>query len=334
MLFSIIIPTINRSDSLKRTLESISKLERKADLEVIVVDNGSMDNTRKICDEFAESKMNFRYVYDDEPGLLTGRHRGALEAKGEVFCFLDDDVVLSTGWFNAIVDCCEDDPDVDFFTGPCLPDFELSPPEWLKDFWYEEPGIGRFCSWLSLIDLGDEKKLINPNLVWGLNFIIRRSAFYELGGFHPDSVPLEFQMFQGDGETGLTIKAVNAGKKAIYYPGLLLNHIVPKERLTKEYFGKRAFFQGVCDSYSYLRKGGTPISNAEIFIDFSKTILRRFIKKQVVDFRSPEVKEIRSLTEKQYKGGYQFHQAWFKKSPVVREWVLRDNYLDYKLPVI
>jgi glycosyltransferase involved in cell wall biosynthesis len=334
MLFSIIIPTINRSDSLKRTLGSIIKLERRADFEVIVVDNGSIDNTRKICDEYAESMINFRYVYDNEPGLLTGRHRGALEAKGEVFCFLDDDVVLSPGWFKAIVDCCYDDPDVDLFTGPCLPDFESSPPKWLQDFWYEVPGLGRFCSWLSLIDLGEGKKLIDPSLVWGLNFVIRRPAFHELGGFHPDSVPLELQMFQGDGETGLTVKASNAGKKAIYHPGIQLNHVVPKERLTKAYFGKRAFFQGVCDSYTQIRKGGAPISSAKVFIEFSKKFLRSFTRKEDVDLRSPEVKEIRALTEEQYKSGYQFHQRWFKKSPVVREWVLRDNYLDYKLPVI
>jgi glycosyltransferase involved in cell wall biosynthesis len=309
------------------------KLDMSADLEVIIVDNGSVDDTERICRGFIQHGIGLRYIYDNEPGLLTGRHRGAQESKGEILCFLDDDVILDQCWLNAIVESINYYPDADLFTGPCLPDFESTPPEWLIDFWYEEPGVGKFCSWLSLIDLGDQEKLLDPNLVWGLNFVIRRSAFDELKGFHPDTVPSKFQMFQGDGETGLTIKAIASGKKAIYDPAIMLHHHVPQTRLTAEYFGKRAFYQGVCDSYSDLRKGKAPLSNSGIFIETIKGVVRKIFRSLPIDEKPEDVRAIRALTDAEYIRGYRFHQYWFRKSPVVREWVLRDNYLDYRMPI-
>jgi hypothetical protein len=44
---------------------------------------------------------------------------------------------------------------------------------------------GRSSGWLSLLDLGEIEREIDPNYVWGLNFAIRRRALHDLGGFHP-----------------------------------------------------------------------------------------------------------------------------------------------------
>ena len=84
-MISIIIPTLNRCDLLKKTIESILKHNKNYELyELIVVDNGSSDATKNIFEDIklANKEAKLNYFYDDIPGLLTGRHRGAKEAKG------------------------------------------------------------------------------------------------------------------------------------------------------------------------------------------------------------------------------------------------------------
>ena len=97
--YSIIIPTYNGADKLNKCLEHISKLKRtKNGFEVIVIDNGSTDNTKEVA-----QKYDFvRYFYDKNPGLHTGRHLGAKEAKGEIVCYLDDDSFVDPNWLVEI----------------------------------------------------------------------------------------------------------------------------------------------------------------------------------------------------------------------------------------
>src|SRR5262249_15823903 len=108
----------------------------------------------------------------------------------------------------------------------------------------------------SLLELGGNTIEIHPNYIWGLNFAIRRRALFDLGGFHPDCVPDALQHFQGDGETGLTMKALAQGYKAVFTPGAMVYHFISPSRMTPEYFERRAYFQGVCDSYSRIRREG------------------------------------------------------------------------------
>jgi glucosyl-dolichyl phosphate glucuronosyltransferase len=130
---SIIVPTFNRAPRLKRTLNSVGTiLESRDAVEIIVVDNGSTDGTKAVFTEAqtAFSKMNWRYFYESTPGLLVGRHRGATEASGEIFCYLDDDVLLGPLWFDAISEAFRN-PAIDLVGGPSLPQYEAEPPEWL-----------------------------------------------------------------------------------------------------------------------------------------------------------------------------------------------------------
>ena len=138
--------------------------------------------------------------------------------------------------------------------GRNLPKFEVEPPAWLESFWDATPAGGRSCGWLSLLDLGESEREIDPNYVWGLNFAIRKRALHDLGGFHPDLIPPELQRFQGDGETGLTMKARSHCYRAVYQPKATIYHFIPASRMTPEYFEQRAYYQAVCDSYSNIRR--------------------------------------------------------------------------------
>jgi glucosyl-dolichyl phosphate glucuronosyltransferase len=351
-MVSIIIPTYNRCDQLIKTLQSLGSLKTSFDFyEIIVVDNGSTDSTAIVVEQHAKNNPDcqIRYYYDKEPGLLTGRHRGAFESNGDILTFIDDDVLVSLKWLDTIIEVMSSGSDIVFLTGPALPFYESYPPDWLDYFWGPTPYGGMSCMWLSLLDIGNHIIEIHPTYVWGLNFTIKKSALYDLGGFHPDNISPEFQIFQGDGETGLAVKGKEKGYKALYHPGAMLYHNIPSGRLTADYFGKRAFYQGVCDSYTQLRKnnGEQSVNHAlnwkgeiiQKFIDTKKMVVGTIKKRYSVKNLTPVLKqasehkeEMLRFTKERYDAGFKFHQDAFSNSEKVRNWVLRENYFDYHLP--
>ncbi|SDG41908.1 Glycosyl transferase family 2 [Pedobacter terrae] len=345
MNISIIIPTRNRALQLAETLESIAIQQLNNNIEVIVIDNGSNDNTKDMVIHFVKRIPNLIYKFDDMPGLLTGRHLGAEIASGEILCFLDDDVGLNPNYLKHLANTFSNNPSIHLATGPCLPKFEITPPKWLEYFW-DKTLYGKCCSWLSLLDFGNIEIDISPMFMWGLNFCIRKSTLIDLGGFHPDCIPDHLQQFQGDGETGLASKAIKNGISTKYIPGLMLKHYVAKNRLTFEYFKRRAFYQGVCNSFTSLRITNNPQENIQKKRKEVKTIKKklrdrlhpfyRWIKLLAPSKKKRLPKDIKILFDNLAQieaDGYNFHQLHFNNNRHVKDWVLKENYWDYKLPL-
>ena len=313
---SIIIPTYNRIDSLRLALRSLVEQDFPVEeFEILVVDNGCTDATHAIVDEAIQNNRgyNIRYIVEPVPGLLSGRHRGASEAKGSLLVFIDDDIEADRHWLNSIGDAFMN-PAVHLVGGKCLPNYETPPPAWTEQIW-KRTSDGDACSYYSLIDYGDQRREIDANLVWGLNFSIRRDTLYRLGGFHPDAVPRSYQRYQGDGETGLTIKLKAQGLKVIYEPGALVYHQIPAERLTVRYLEQRQYYQGVCDSY-------TSIRGTEHFDFIHNACLFPATEREMLAYRMGAA----------YISGYNYHQSMVKKDPRLLEWVMRENYFDYRYP--
>lgn len=335
-LVSIIIPTFNRDQYLKQCLLSLVQQTTPVDqYEILIIDNGSTDRTRSIAEETITlfPKHRIHYIYEPEPGLLSGRHRGALEAHGDILIFVDDDIEADKDWLEAINESFQD-ISVQLVGGRNLPKYETKPPEWLEWFWLELP-FGKIFPELSLLDFGEKIQEIEAYYVWGLNFSIRRQALFDLGGFHPDCIPKHLQHFQGDGETGLALKANKLQYKAIYHPQALVWHQVPKSRMTYQYFEQRFFYQGVCNSYTEIRELGhlPKIDKIKQLKEFVMTLLRQ-LKKQLFS-QSSLSKEEHSLKYKLYKAlktGSEFHQNAIRKNPELLDWVLKSDYWDYKLP--
>jgi glucosyl-dolichyl phosphate glucuronosyltransferase len=257
--------------------------------------------------------------------------------------FVDDDIEATSGWLQAIFETFKS-PRVQLVGGRNLPKFAVQPPAWLEAFYDAMPDGGRYCGWLSLLDLGESEREIDPNYVWGLNFAIRRRALHDLGGFHPDCLPQEFQKFQGDGETGLTMAARLQGYPAVYQPKATIYHTIPSSRMTPEYFERRAYYQGVCDSYSGTRREGTgalvgSVKVRSFSLRYARRIAGRIVRslkylknQECVTEKTGEVRGIRLRTHRAYQAGYEFHQSAVRSSPELLAWVLRPDYWDYRLP--
>lgn len=90
MRFSILIPVFNVERYLHRCLDSI--LEQKVnDYEVILVNDGSTDSSRAICEEYAGKDKRFKLINQNNRGLLIARRTALKRASGEYILFLDSD---------------------------------------------------------------------------------------------------------------------------------------------------------------------------------------------------------------------------------------------------
>jgi glycosyltransferase involved in cell wall biosynthesis len=97
MKVSVIIPTYQRCDSLKRALTALSgQTFPKEDYEVIVSIDGSTDSTAEMLKGF-EAPYELRTIWKPNAGRSAARNRGIEEAKGEVLIFLDDDMEALPG---------------------------------------------------------------------------------------------------------------------------------------------------------------------------------------------------------------------------------------------
>jgi cellulose synthase/poly-beta-1,6-N-acetylglucosamine synthase-like glycosyltransferase len=319
-------------------ISTINQSFPKEEYEILVVDGSSTNNIRQVTERVIATypEHHIRYIWEPEPGLLSGRHRGAKEARGQILVFIDDDIEADKGWLAAIMDAFQD-PSVHLAGGPSQPDYESEPPAWIERFW-EQHEYSRMCGWLSLLDFGEQIKEIDPIFIWGLNFAIRKKTLFEVGGFHPDTMPKPLQRFQGDGETGLSIKIREKGLKTVYHPKALVWHKVPNERMTIEYFEKRAFFQGVCSSYTQIRR------NCEGGLQFKKqSKLSRLLSwrtpfkiynlfKERIRQKHLPFADIKKGIDDAYKAGFAFHQNEVANDPELLKWVLKENYFDYRLP--
>jgi GT2 family glycosyltransferase len=319
---SVIVPTRNRGPALSDALESLVGQDYPADrFEILAVDNGSTDDTKAVIEaaQAAHPGCALRYVLEPEPGLLSGRHRGASEAQGSILVFVDDDIVAHPHWLAEVV-AGFDDPDVHCVGGRSHALYKGEPPAWIERFWARRDDE-RWLGYLSLIDLGERSKDVDPMFVWGLNFAVRKSTFFDVGGTHPDCIPKSLQRYQGDGETGLSLRLKARGLKARYQPGARVWHVIEPRRMTVKAWEERQFYQGVCDSFARLREnGGEPTGPFKAPWSWPRCPFSR------------SRRAIRRRLERAQQRGFAFHQREVAGDPALREWVLRDDYLDYRLP--
>lgn len=93
LYFSIIIPTYNSAQTIELLLDSISKSSCE-NFEVIVVDDGSTDNTERIVSSSQYPISSFQFVKQKHKGAGAARNLGAKKAKGKILIFADSDVVF------------------------------------------------------------------------------------------------------------------------------------------------------------------------------------------------------------------------------------------------
>ena len=248
-LLSVIIPTRNHAQLVSNLLDTLAvQVTVPFRWEVMVIDNGSIDQTAKKAKEKISSlSIEIRYIYEPRPGLHNGRHRGALEARGRYLAYLDDDVLLTPTWIHGVDKLMSGQAEA--VVGRILPKWEIRPPGWLTTL---TRGSG-YSGYLSLLDMGPRGLYIDPGFVYGNNFFIPAQLVLGMKGFHPDSMPVDQLRYRGDGESALMRIFKEAGLRAWYDPVATVYHCIPRERMSIDYLCKRSYAQGISDSFSKIR---------------------------------------------------------------------------------
>lgn len=106
-LISVIIPVYNVENYLKKCLESIINQTYK-NLEIILINDGSTDNSGKICDEYAGKDNRIKVIHKPNGGLSDARNAGLEIAKGEYIGFVDSDDYIAEDMYEFLYNLAVD----------------------------------------------------------------------------------------------------------------------------------------------------------------------------------------------------------------------------------
>jgi glucosyl-dolichyl phosphate glucuronosyltransferase len=235
---SIVIATYNRSASLKRLLESISRLKvpSATQVEAIVVDNGSEDATQTMLAALAGKLPNVSLIALTEArkGKASALNRGLAAARGDFLLIVDDDVVVAADWLAKQLESYQARP-FDAVQGRILAgvdcDGKPADPARLRE--YNIP----------LIDYGSEFREIRG--LTGTNMSFKRKVFQTVGLFDSRLGP-GAAGFSEDTEYSMRIR--KAGFKIGYTPHAIVYHELNPARYGRAYNRAVEYRKGISRS--------------------------------------------------------------------------------------
>ena len=102
-MISVIIPVYNVEKYLRRCLDSVIA-QTYQNLEIICVDDGSIDDSGKICDQYAVRDARIKVIHQENQGLSAARNRGLDAAEGEYIAFVDSDDYILEDMYKKMLD--------------------------------------------------------------------------------------------------------------------------------------------------------------------------------------------------------------------------------------
>jgi glycosyltransferase involved in cell wall biosynthesis len=217
--------------------------------ELVIVDNGSRDETPAVVQGFA-GKLPIRRTFEPKPGLSNARNHGVGMALGRHIVWTDDDVKVERGWLASYVEAFRRAPEAAVFGGPVLPILEPPTPAW----WIEAlPLLGNILADRNLGPDPVPLSLQGDALPFGANFAVRadvqrRFRFDPQLGVAPGQRRL--------GEETEVIRAIFAsGGSGWWVPGARVEHIIPAARQSEAYVEQ--YYRSIGETWAYLDEKGT-----------------------------------------------------------------------------
>lgn len=111
--FTIVIPTYNRAEKIKHTIQSVLN-QTYSDFELLVMDDGSTDHTETIVNGFSDHRIRYEWA-PNSGGPATPRNRGIAASKSPWISFLDADDIWYSRRLECVNDAIKNHPDIDVF---------------------------------------------------------------------------------------------------------------------------------------------------------------------------------------------------------------------------
>jgi len=229
---TVVICTHNRSDLLPKCLKSLEE-QTTNDFEIIIVDNNSTDDTKKISLKFCEVEPSRRFYYfESKTGLSHARNTGYRNANGEYVAYIDDDAYASSNWCELILKNI-DEYHFDVCGGKIMP-------------YYEEKRPLLFDDRLEIRNYG-KKGFVPKNKIRfgfpGSNIIIKKEHICNYGEFNPELGMKGKKIGLGE-ETSLCLKISEHHDKFYHDPEMIVFHYTPLKYTTLKYRSKRSYAAG------------------------------------------------------------------------------------------
>lgn len=242
MKISVIICTYNRAILLDDSIKSIQGQDfTHNQFEIVIVDNNSTDNTKEICKKTAiTSDVRIKYIFEPRQGLSFARNTGIEHAEGEIVLFTDDDIEADKSWLCEIVSVF-DRPEVACAGGPIRPLWPFEKPSWINTDRLTEPlSISEFSA-------AKETGYFSGHYPFGANIAFHRETFKQFGAFS-EGLGRQAGKLLSNEEIELCQRIEAAGKQIRFAPNAVIYHKIAPERMTKQWFYRRFYWQGRSDA--------------------------------------------------------------------------------------
>src|SRR5215213_614115 len=233
---TVVVPTRGRAAYLEVTLDSLRRQRTRTAHELLVVDDGVTDATPEVAERFGARLVR----HGERRSLNAARNSGIRAAAADLIAFVDDDVLVPSGWVDAVVEGAARYPDAQAFGGPIRARFEGRVPR----------GCGREDPPITTLDLGPSD--VETEMVWGANFAVRRSAVERVGDFDET-----LDRGHGDEEEWL-MRLRAAGGRIVYLAEAGLDHRRSADDSGLRSLARAAYHRGRGARSSDLRRGDAP----------------------------------------------------------------------------
>lgn len=303
MKFSVVIATYNRAAELKRTLESLARIECDDAWEVVVVDNNSPDDTRAVVEAaMADFPVALSYLFEREQGRSAALNRGFADTSGSIIVTTDDDVRVEPDWLTQIGRAF-DSLACDYVGGRVLPLWGGPPPRWLPN------RGGHLWAVIALLDFGPQPLAFGKRVPLGVNMAFRRSALDRVGGFNR-KIGRKAGTLLGQEVREWCLRAHAAGLKGFYAPDVVVQHVIPVDRLRKPYFRKWFYWRGISRAMLYAETGLDMEAPEQSTLDFSKVPHVLGIPRYLFRSALVAVKDVVTATLRRDPIAAFEHEAW------------------------
>lgn len=212
--------------------------QSRQDFELLVVDNGSTDNSLSvITTELASAPFEWRIIQESTPGVNSARNTGLREAAGDFLIFVDSDLRFHIGWLIAYLEAEARHPEVEAFAGRVKVGLvEGAVPNWL-----DLTGPWKRSCIVVQADFGEDPSVFPLTAGYGPvgpNMAFRRSIFERAGIF--------------DIQFGLRPGSLVAGAEAEFFdrlsrlnisfawvPSAVVDHPLKRQQISRQYFLNR-----------------------------------------------------------------------------------------------
>jgi glycosyltransferase involved in cell wall biosynthesis len=198
-LISVIVPAYNCADTIKKTLEAIVNQEVSSRIEIIVVDDGSSDQTPQVINSFSQVKS----MRQQNSGPAAARNWGARAASGQYLFFTDSDCAPHKDWLRKMLPHFDDDR-VAVVAGS----YGIANPQNLLARCIHQEILFRH-----------QRMPQYPSYFGSFNFAIRREIFMEVAGFDES-----YRNASGE-DNDLSYKVIGIGHKIYFAKDALVDHV-------------------------------------------------------------------------------------------------------------